>query len=88
MGWQATDSVQLEGLLVYDVEDAELDRGAARMVWDLHCRELVFSYDHVRTEFMVQYQILAFPGQSVEVISTPDDMLFDLEMGDLFDDLW
>ncbi len=87
IAWQATDDIKLEGIISFDIAKSELDRGALRVAWDFHCRQLVFSYDHVRTEFLVQYQILAFPGQRVQVISTPEEpMLFDLDLGDLFDD--
>ncbi len=89
VAWQATEDIKLEGVLSYDIEDQDLDTAAIRLAWDLHCRQLVFHYDHVREEFLVQYQILAFPGQKVQVLSTPDDpMIFDLELGDLFDDLF
>jgi len=87
VAWQATEDIKLESIISYDISRNELDSGAIRMAWDLHCRQLVFSYDHIRTEFLVQYQILAFPGQRVQVISTPEEpMLFDLDLGDLFDD--
>ncbi len=87
LAWQATEDIKLEGIISFDMVQNELDSGAVRLAWDLHCRQLVFSYDHIRTEFLVQYQILAFPGQRVQVMSTPEEpMLFDLDLGDLFDD--
>ncbi len=89
VAWQATEDIKLEGVLSYDIKDQDLDTAAIRLSWDLHCRQLVFSYDHKQEEFLVQYQILAFPGQKIQVLSTPEDpMIFDLELGDLFDDLF
>ncbi len=84
LSWQIIPEISLRVLTIYDFTKAELTKGEAQVVWDLHCRELVFSYDQLKEEFWVQYHIKAFPGQRLKLGTAPDDpMLFDIDLGDL-----
>lgn len=66
----------------YHPLEQEFRRGEAIIIWNLHCRQLSFSYDHIREEYWVEYTIPAFPGQKASLGRTPDEpMLFDLDLG-------
>ncbi len=86
LSWRILPDISLRMLTVYDFTKNQWDRGELQLSFDLHCRQLVFSYDHGREEFWVQYQILAFPGQKLKLGTSPDEpMLYEVELGDLFD---
>jgi len=87
MSWQLDPDWKLELRSSYDHKKREIDRGEIMLVRDLHCREISFSYNHREETFWVNYHIKAFPEQRAVLGSTPEEpMLFDLELGDLFDE--
>lgn len=84
--WDFHEDLAIASGVRYDFLKGELEMGEFQLQWDLHCRQLLFTYDHARTEFRVQYNILAFPGQKIEFGTTGDALLFDFDLGDLIDE--
>lgn len=85
--WEIEDLLELGLRARYHPQEKDLKRGEVVLVWDLHCREISISYDHVKEEYWFRYSIPAFPGQKVSIGRTPDDpMLFDLDLGGIIDD--
>lgn len=86
LNWQITPDVGISFVNAYDFTKDELKQMALQLQWDIHCRQLTFSYDHKKGEFWVQYNIFAFPEQRVKFgTSVNEPILFDIELGDLFD---
>lgn len=84
LAWQIIPDISLKLLTIYDFTKEDLSRGEAQLAWNFHCRELIFSYEHLKGEFWVQYHINAFPGQKLKLgLSSEDPMLVDIDLGDL-----
>lgn len=82
-----SETVRLSYDLIYEPEKTQkLQTGKLVLTFDLHCRELKFSYDQVREEFKVQYSINAFPKLPIEISSKEGISFFELEdLKDLFE---
>lgn len=75
-----TETLKLSYDVVYEPEKTQkLSTGKLVLTLDLHCRELVMSYDQVREEFKVQYSIKAFPKLPIEISSKEGISFFELE---------
>ena len=84
LAWQINPDIKLNLLTLYDYEREEISRGEAQLAWNFHCRELIFSYDHIKSEFWVQYHINAFPGQKLKLgLSSDEPAMIDIDLGDL-----
>lgn len=64
---------------IYEPSKEAFTKGAITLSKDLHCRQLVFSYDHVAGRFAVQFTINAFPNLPLGWDSEGGLSLFDLE---------
>lgn len=85
--WDIGDILDLGFKVQYYPQARELKQGEIFLVWDLHCREISLSYDHLKEEFWLRYSLPAFSGYKVSLGASSDEpMLFDLELGGIIDD--
>lgn len=85
--WDVGEVLEVGFRARYHPQEQEFKRGEVLLIWDLHCRQLSFSYDHLKEEYWIQYSIPAFPGQKASLGRTPEDpMLFDLDLGGFLHD--
>lgn len=64
---------------IYEPVSQKFSKGEISISKDLHCRQFVFSYDHVDNRFAVQLTINAFPTLPIGWDSEGGLSLFDLE---------
>lgn len=84
LAFDLTDTIKLSYDLVYEpTKTRMLTKGEIKLTFDLHCRELLVSYNQVRQDFRVQYSLNAFPKLPVEV-STAEGISF-FELSDIQD---
>lgn len=85
--WDIGDLLEIGFRASYLPQQQRVKEGELVLIWDLHCREIALSYDHIKEEYWIRYSIPAFPGQKVSLGASPDEaMLFDLDLGGIFDD--
>lgn len=81
-----TETIKLNYEVIYDVgKTQKFTKGAFVLTFDLHCRQLLLSYNHVKQEVALQYSINAFPKLPVGYSSTEGISLF--ELSDLRDQI-
>ncbi len=80
ISFDLTETLNLSYDLSYDpTRNQQLRRGELVLTFDLHCRQLMMSYNQVSEEFRVQYSINAFPKLPIGVSSTEGISLFKME---------
>ncbi len=65
--YELTDQWYLELNTSYDYEEGGLDQARLNISKKFHCRELLFTYNHLETEYVLEYRINLFPRQGVKV---------------------
>lgn len=73
----------LENVISYDHENDEgerIEEASIILKKKLHCRQLWFSYDYKREEFLVSYHLNLFPDQGIK-IGTSEERDFIFETG-------
>lgn len=74
----------LENNLSFDFEDDDVIKEAnLQLKKNFHCREIIFSYDYLKEEYTIQYQINLFPSQGIEFIKNEDELIFDSEITEM-----
>ena len=64
---------------IYYPQQERFSRGGVGLTWDLHCRELTFRYDHVRSEVWLEYTLNAFPTLPITFGTGDTTSLFSLD---------
>ncbi len=72
-GWYIENNISINTQRRDPIREANL-----RIKKQLHCREIIFSYDYVKDEYTLEYSINLFPSQGIEFIKTEDDLTFDI----------
>ena len=76
----------LENNLSFDFQDDDVIKEAnLQLKKNFHCREIIFSYDYLKDEYTIQYQINLFPSQGVEFIKNEDQLIFDSDITEMLD---
>ncbi len=74
----------LENNLSFDFEDEDVIKEAnLQLKKNFHCREIIFSYDFLKDEYTIQYQINLFPSHGIEFIKKEDQLIFDSEITEM-----
>lgn len=68
-----SSKLQLEAATVYDIFRDDFGVANFALVYDWHCRDLKFYYDHIEKEYWVMLSFKAFPGAKLMLSSDPDD---------------
>lgn len=67
-----------------DYEDDTIKKANILLKKNFHCRQLWFSYDYLKEEFVVEYHINIFPEKGVRLGSSEEEpFIFDLGIRDL-----
>lgn len=76
----------LENNLSFDFEDDDVIKEAnLQLKKNFHCREIIFSYDYLKDEYTIQYQINLFPSHGIEFIKNEDELIFDSDITEMLD---
>lgn len=76
-GWYLESNVSID----YDYNQ-RLREANIQLNKKFHCRELKFSYDHLREEFTIQYSLELFPADPIGFTHKDDDLLFESTIED------
>jgi hypothetical protein len=73
---QITKNWRVELNSIYDSLRDDMAIANFALVYDWHCRDVRFYYDHIKREYWVQLAFKAFPQASLKLSSNPEDYLY------------
>ncbi len=80
ISYDLTEKIKLNYEVIFDIsKSSKFTKGELVLIFDLHCRSLKFTYNHIKPEVKLQYSINAFPQLPVGYSSTSGISLFKLK---------
>lgn len=73
---ELTDKWRMELVSRYDPFQNEFATAQVRLVYDWHCREVVFYYDEVENEYWIQLNFKAFPQAQLRLSADPTEYFY------------